>query len=245
MLTKWKHYYLVLTNKTQNVMKKLKLLSLLVLLGFNSCQQMTVEQKIEKQFKAYVNENFDTPSSLKEIVSIKLHNTISMDSIVKKARETINISDVVDSISPLITDSDFIEYLKFIEPRNPNFRFKIEEMQTALKNLKSFDNLTYSVTKLNLKTELKDSIESDTVYTYKIKYRIETKNEMSLEDIYAIVDKQNNIKVCEFFEISDAFPAKMKFFKDNINTLERYSNDKFVLEQDLADILEAIREKDY
>ena len=28
---------------------------------------MTVEQKIEKQFKAYVNENFDTPSSLKEI----------------------------------------------------------------------------------------------------------------------------------------------------------------------------------
>lgn len=56
-----------------------------------------------------------------------------MDSIVKKARETINISDVVDSISPLITDSDFIEYLKFIEPRNPNFRFKIEEMQTALK----------------------------------------------------------------------------------------------------------------
>ena len=224
MLTKWKHYYLVLTNKTQNVMKKLKLLSLLVLLGFNSCQQMTVEQKIEKQFKAYVNENFDTPSSLKEIVSIKLHNTISMDSIVKKARETINISDVVDSISPLITDSDFIEYLKY---------------------LKSFDNLTYSVAKLNLKTELKDSIESDTVYTYKIKYRIETKNEMSLEDIYAIVDKQNNIKVCEFFEISDAFSAKMKFFNDNINTLERYSNDKFVLEQDLADILEAIREKDY
>ena len=101
------------------------------------------------------------------------------------------------------------------------------------------------ITKLNLKTELKDSIESDTVYTYKIKYRIETKNEMSLEDIYAIVDKQNNIKVCEFFEISDAFPAKMKFFNDNINTLERYSNDKFVLEQDLADILEAIREKDY
>ncbi|MRY74400.1 hypothetical protein GKD65_24410 [Parabacteroides distasonis] len=68
---------------------------------------------------------------------------------------------------------------------------------------------------------------------------------MSLEDIYAIVDKQNNIKVCEFFEISDAFSAKMKFFNDNINTLERYSNDKFVLEQDLADILEAIREKDY
>ena len=39
--------------------------------------------------------------------------------------------------------------------------------------------------------------------------------------------------------------GEMKFFNDNINTLERYSNDKFVLEQDLADILEAIREKDY
>ena len=130
-------------------MKKLKLLSLLVLLGFNSCQQMTVEQKIEKQFKAYVYENFDTPSSLKEIVSIKLHNTISMDSIVKKARETINISDVVDSISPLITDSDFIEYLKFIEPRNPNIRFKIEEMQTALKNLNSFLYFPFSADNRN------------------------------------------------------------------------------------------------
>ena len=240
MLTKWKHYYLVLTNKHANVMKKLKLFSLLMLLVLSACQQMTVEQKIEKQFKMYVKENFDTPSSLKEIVSIKLHNIISMDSIVQEAIETINISDVVDSISPLITDNDFIEYLKFIEPHNPNFRLKIEEMKNALRNLKAFDNLAYSTTKLTLKTELKDSIESDTVYTYKIKYRVKTKDETNLEELYAVVDKRNNIKVCESFEISNAFPAKMKKISDNVNTLNSKSNDKFVLEQDLADILEAM-----
>lgn len=40
-------------------------------------KQETIEDKIKKEFKIYVNENFGDPNDLKEVVSIDLKDTVS------------------------------------------------------------------------------------------------------------------------------------------------------------------------
>ena len=46
--------------------------------SFICCNKLeTIEDKIKKEFKIYVNENFGDPNDLKEVVSIDLKDTVS------------------------------------------------------------------------------------------------------------------------------------------------------------------------
>ena len=56
--------------------KTLCFISVVFAFALLSCTE-TVEDKIRKEFKIYVHQNFDDPESLKEILSITLSDTVS------------------------------------------------------------------------------------------------------------------------------------------------------------------------
>ena len=102
-------------------------------------KQETIEDKIKKEFKIYVNENFGDPNDLKEVVSIDLKDTVSYRPIYEIVSMTKGLyekgKEQDDSIFYLILFQQ--RYILIVYPRK-NLSMPSCKCQFFLSQLLSF-----------------------------------------------------------------------------------------------------------
>ncbi|MBO7510831.1 MAG: hypothetical protein J6T35_06570 [Bacteroidales bacterium] len=181
-----------------------KILYIVLLLIFVSCGSKDKNISIAKsEFKAYVQKTFDDPSSLKEIVEIAPHDTISL----KSMRTIINMSiEGIEQRCELwkLKDSLNLEQLEAIlkrgkAKRQPTFSEAIQGAM-LLEECSSYADkisdakkplylLKFQLQKLN--TEL---AYHPAIYVYEIKYRHQLKDGLKLESAYVYIDSLSGFK---------------------------------------------------
>lgn len=159
---------------------------------------------VNKAFKAYVQKTFDDPNSLKEIVEIVPHDTISMESIkalvkitndgIEQYRELWRLKDSVNTEQMQAVlkgpkpkrQPTYSESLKGNMLINEGYSLtvKIVEAKIALYPLQS---------RLN---ELGDRlVYHPAIYVYEVKYRNQYSDGLKLESAYAYIDSLAGFKV--------------------------------------------------
>lgn len=198
---------------------------------FISCTK-TVEDKIRKEFKTYVHQNFDDPGSLKEILSITFEDTVSAKGTTELLRGTIAKYDTTfaglirlnDSLSNKVTD--LIKKPKVISKiyRDEKImRLLRNSMDMAEERMDYLSSAEYSNFKYNRATldEILSELESDSscFVTYKIKTRVEKHGELSLTEYYARIDKNDSIAIYD----SNAIYTYPQLFTDAFKQLDLYT----------------------
>ena len=158
---------------------------------------------VKKEFKAYVQKTFDDPKSLKEIVEIAPHDTISIESI----RALINIThEGIEQYRDLwkLTDSVRTEKmqaeLKGPKPkRQPSYSEAIQgamlvnEAQSLV--VKTADaKIALYLAEARLKEMEEGLVYHPAVYVYEIKYRNQHNDGLKLESAYAYIDSLAGFK---------------------------------------------------
>ena len=170
-------------------------------------KQETIEDKIKKEFKIYVNENFGDPNDLKEVVSIDLKDTVSYRPIY----EIVSMTKGLYEKGKEQDDSIFyyIEGKGFAKVVNKMTRAEKEKIGTYMKALIDF----YEDKQL----EYNDS----TMYIhYEIKARV-TKGDIKSLDIYhAYIDNNGKIDIKDHIKKMSELPKK---WSDIDNDLTRFN----------------------
>ena len=159
---------------------------------------------VKKEFKAYVQNSFDDPSSLKEIVDIVPNDTISLDFMkalidltntsIEQYRELWRLKDSVNTeqVQAIIkgpkpkrqpTYSEAIHGSELIDEYS-SYLLKISEAKIAL----------YS-TQARLEALEKELVYHPAIYVYEIKYRNQLKDGLKLQAAYAYIDSLAGFKV--------------------------------------------------
>lgn len=199
--------------------------------AFFSCTK-TVEDRIRKEFKTYVHQNFDDPESLKEILSITFEDTVSAKGTTELLRGIIAKYDTTfaglkhldDSLSNKITD--MIQKPKAISKLYGDekiLRLLRKSMNIAEEKVDYLCSAEYSKFKYNKATldEILSELESDSscFVTYKIKTRVEKHGELSLTEYYARIDKNDSIAIYD----SNAMDTYPQLFTDAFKQLDLYT----------------------
>ena len=192
---------------------------------FISCTE-TVEDKIRKEFKIYVHQNFDDPESLKEILSITLSDTVSAKETAEELMcilaqcdsATTNLQDLRDSLLNVV-----IETCK--RPRALSEIRRDRHLQGLMLKFADLVNeeIKYisSAEHMELKSDRKDldeslsKLESDSIIfcTYKIRTRIENHGELSIKEYYARIYKNDSTVILDNNGISSYPPQLSDAFK--------------------------------
>ena len=173
-------------------------------------KQETIEDKIKKEFKIYVNENFGDPNDLKEVVSIDLKDTVSYRPIY----EIVSMTKGLYEKGKEQDDSIFyyIEGKGFAKVVNKMTRAEKEKIGTYMKAL--IDSVGKELDKI---LEYNDS----TMYIhYEIKARV-TKGDIKSLDIYhAYIDNNGKIDIKDHIKKMSELPKK---WSDIDNDLTRFN----------------------
>ena len=218
-----------------------KLLYILLALCAISCTQSN-EDKITSAFKEYVSNNFDDPSSLDEIVSVEVTDTVSKRGLIDIIDEYKQLSELSDSLGKCIIDS--VVQLSFVNGnlngsstqalkkamRNKEYNAltdKIEVLTISLIDLANNFNPDYYYEKL---CDTKDTM----VINYVLKYRTKTNGTKKINSIYVRTDSLLN-KI-EFYkndsplgasgigELSDNAGELLNFYNKYLNIREELLN---------------------
>ena len=193
-------------------------ISLILAISLISCEQ-TTDDRIRKEFKTYVKENFGNPGEFKGITSVKLADTISykqLDDILEKAR----IVDLgIEIISAEFTSSyesgRFLKIYKkasYDEQRDMMRKLK-ESTRVTKENESEYAELIGEIDSMKIN---RDSVIS---VHYEIKARIKKDGEYSVKVYHAYIDNQGNISVKDDELSIDEMP---KDYKDNFEILDRF-----------------------
>ena len=189
--------------------KTLCFISVVFAFALLSCTE-TVEDKIRKEFKIYVHQNFDDPESLKEILSITLSDTVSAKETAEELMcilaqcdsATTNLQDLRDSLLNVV-----IETCK--RPRALSEFRRDRHLQGLMLKFADLVNeeIKYisSAEHMELKSDRKDldeslsKLESDSIifFTYKIRTRIENHGELSIKEYYARIYKNDSTVILD------------------------------------------------
>ena len=167
-----------------------KLFIFIICLITVSCSEPTPEVKIEKAFKNYVNENFDNPKDLIEIISVTFKDSISRAN-VDEARELI--ADGHKIIEIMMTEESRL-WEKF---GNANLRYngdqKVLSLATEIFNAsEDIDKWQKNNTKRGDKLYEKinknyTQLDSTLIFTsYEIKARVKQNGEPKITYFYSI-----------------------------------------------------------
>ncbi len=189
-------------NLNNNKVKKQLLILLLALLTI-SCDN-SIEGNVKRQFKLFASENFDDPNSIKEIISVEPHDTVSLYkagnvvlSIQKNCDLVFKLSNAVDSVNNAKLTAQTSSMDKLAS------KMELSELYTGLRLIGNIMSLSNSevddIVKwrakehiLNEKTKgLLDTIDmiiSPPLYGYRIKFRQNIKNELKIQEYYGYVD---------------------------------------------------------
>ena len=183
-------------------------------------KQETIEDKIKKEFKIYVNENFGDPNDLKEVVSIDLKDTVSYRPIY----EIVSMTKGLYEKGKEQDDSIFyyIEGKGFAKVVNKMTRAEKEKIGTYMKALIDFyedKQLEYISVGKELDKIL--AYNDSTMYIhYEIKARV-TKGDIKSLDIYhAYIDNNGKIDIKDHIKKMSELPKK---WSDIDNDLTRFN----------------------
>lgn len=175
--------------------------------AFFSCTK-TVEDRIRKEFNIYVNENFDDPESLKEIISITLTDTVSAKETAENLMCIVEQYDSATTNFQKLNDSLRIVVLETCKRPRALSEFRrdgyLRELMLKFADLVN-EEITYisSAEHIALKSDRKDlgeslsKLESDSTifFTYKIKTRTENHGELSIKEFYARIYTNDSIVI--------------------------------------------------
>ena len=202
-----------------------------------SCSKPTQEELIEKAFKEYVNKNFDDPSCLKEIISIKVEDTLSATKTISFIENILGNSDSTTDKVKSINDSlknTFDANLKKIQASkrltSKYYGDKVgldilEELinhaKIEMQYLASTDYQTYKFKRSALENAT-NTLKKDSTFivTFEIKTRIFTKDkELEIKKYYAQTQNDNTINIFEDNSL-ESYPS---IYTDTYKDLESYT----------------------
>lgn len=185
-------------------MKKVLNTIMIVLISVSCAPKDKNLSIVRKEFKTYVQKTFNDPNSLKEIVEITPHDTISLESI----RALINITndgieqfrglwELTDSLNTARIQAD----LNGPKPkRQPSYSESVQgamlinDVQSLMRRAVEAKIALIS-TQLRLK-ELEAGLEyHPAIYVYEVKYRNQQKDGLKLESAFAYIDSLAGFKV--------------------------------------------------
>ena len=227
---------------------ELKVLLLVLISIVCSCKN-SPEDKVEKEFKNYVQTEIDDPSSLKEIVSITLTDTISYEKIKEGASmlfERFALTEEIDSIYK-VQNSELYDKLVSISSRvNDTQRSRIYNLLSEAQSISytEYDWINkYADEKENLELGIDtmlDRLVNLNLKQYVIKTRFEEKGDLKLKDFFALEDSAS----IRFFNHKPTFDdyseEASKFYKVAIKYEELIST-RSVIQEKKMDILKKIQ----
>lgn len=232
-------------------MKKV-LLALALCISLQACEPPTIEEKIETAFKQYVEENFNDPSDLENIISITPNDTMTVETIgeiklaLDKLHECILESDSLckknmDILQKKLTPSVIGKY--YGDERILSLIG--EQMKVTNKRLdwmySNEDSFFYLMHKLDTCYNSLDS--SLFKVTYEIKTRVNGRGELQIKPYYAIVDGEVIEIYSKYPSFNDYSPQIEQFFEyveeyqPLLEQLSEYSTNEFLLSRRLLKAL--------
>ena len=203
------------------VMKN-KVLLIAFLFSIISCssEQPTIQNLVEKDFMNYVQDNFDNPKDLKEIVSINIEDTVSYESLKGIAKDCIKMIEATDSIDKELQD-DYSEKMKFMSRIDMSSFEKEKYTKMRLECLRYVEEeyLECSKSENILKSivEKKDGCCDSLYYVfYEIKVRTLVNNKLKLQKYYASVQNNNIIKIYSEPITMKDLPSGFQYITDAI-----------------------------
>lgn len=181
-----------------------KLLLFIYLVVAISCGTQTNDDKIKEAFSEYVNQNFDDPSKVKEIVSITYGDTLTNKSFADMVSELSVMSDSLESLN-----KSFVEKANSFANRygnkvryNQSFREDWSEYEESLKNgLEKRWVFVAAIMSNDFIPITKDSIlkyEDFALMDFTLKYRLKENEGLKLKDIQGNIDlKSSSIYIGE------------------------------------------------
>lgn len=212
------------------------LIMTLLLCFFVGCKP-SIESKIEDEFMNYVQNNFDDPSSLQEIVNILPKDTAKIQEVFAMLKSTLEKDSLIISPSPLEKQQEMlkkINNLSYSEKRR--LKRKAEEFiydATELINfhVKHIDEYEYIKNSIIAHIDSIALTEKDFIYTYEIKVRIKEKGEKKLLSYYAILNADSNIRIQDhelkteevpvLKAVTDKIDRHLKLKEENLRLLKK------------------------
>ena len=219
-------------------MKKV-LIYTVVLFAFVACTTPSNEKLVENSFKEYVQMNFDDPSSLQEILSVTICDTVSSEITQKMVEDFLHASidfemkqrNHLDSLQNIFLtfmknagNKEFRKLKSMYEGNENILALLLEVMVDVDKDTKYITSADYLKTK-TLQQSLEETVtelnnDSTFILVYEIKTRILTEGDLKIEKYYGQMGQDKTITITENNSIEN-LPVTLK---DAYKKLEEYGN---------------------
>lgn len=194
--------------------KKL-LIIILISLSFTSCDK-TIEDRIKKEFKTYVNKNFGEPSDFKEVASIELIDTIGFQKLKYLSIESLKIDADLEQIKD--------ENLEWITNNSSKFKFKyskeVRDLRKALEDYLDYLQygfLRYASSHKALKEQI-DQNDSSMFIHYEIKARVKVGEDKRVNTYHAYINNNGKIDIKDNTLTTDEMPESWKELTNAIDS---------------------------
>jgi len=207
-----------------------------------SCSKPTKEELIEKAFIEYVNQNFDDPSHLKEVVSIEVQDTAKkvlleifnsvhhMDSLLSYCDSTFCSTDAINSFMESLTKDkrkfNNLSYYKQEKIREVAYKYIDCALSKTMYNKKNYTR------KLEILDSTFNAMSIPEMLLYNVRARVTKNNELKLNTYYALVDSLNiriydkepafaeySTEIGLFKEALDDFLSEHTLYKEKIDNI--------------------------
>ena len=166
----------------------------IVLLAFSSCIQ-SKEDEVSKEFKNYVNSNFDNPKNLEEIVSVEQIDSINFEQFCKVVNNLHKLASLADTCRRIEEDQTSNIIAKIKAHKYASF-YSDDVRFWLIYNVKLTDELISCMTNYGDKEKnLSDSIDNLllrldglSILQFKIKVRVKERGILKLKNYYALED---------------------------------------------------------
>ena len=169
-----------------------------------SCGTQTNDDKIKETFSNYVNQNFDDPSKVKEVVGITYGDTLTNKSFADMVSDLSVMSDSLESLYKNLADkaNTFVNQSGDKVKHNQSFREDWREYEESLKNgIEKRWMFAVAILSKDFVPITKDSIlnyQDFALLDFTIKYRINNNDGLKLKDMQGNIDlKSSNIYIGE------------------------------------------------
>ena len=177
--------------------------AIIIVGAFSCCCSGKNTAVVKKEFKNYVQKTFDDPKSLKEIVEIIPHDTLSIEKMVSICSFTDSLISVNNELRSIQDSIRMAETENLANKLKRSFNGSIIEAFQG--QMIVSEMMTLINNEINLKKDLlanqillqdyRDSLSyHPALYVYKISYRNQTPDGLKLESAFAYVDSLSGFK---------------------------------------------------
>lgn len=207
-------------------MKKVgTLLSIILLTALLCGCENTTEQRVEKQFRMYVKENFDEPGNLDEVISITKKDSVDFTFVQESCIMLLNVGKQAletDSITrEKNSDSSLLESMKR-KLNNQNKSILEEWINASEKHLfyMQYGGVSYGKAKKDAQ-DIVNMTNPIKLVHYEIKARVKIGDGKNLNIYHGYLDKDGNIKILDHEMVRGELPESLKNAMDILDNLTK------------------------